>query len=81
MPSYKRVQRLAAFIALKSLMRNQSAEYLPHLDEESGEELPLTSHGGDALCPKCGIDSIIPDATLTLLKEMHQIYFVTRDPL
>lgn len=48
-------------------------------DDDSIVTLPLETHGGDALCPKCGIDSVLPDATQDLskelLEEMKQIYF------
>lgn len=51
----------------------------PENDDDSIVTLPLETHGGDALCPKCGTDSILPDATqdlsIELLNKMEKIYF------
>ena len=56
-------------------------------DWVDGEQLETgdTADGITALCPKCGIDSVIPSAApvrfdATLLPEMHAYWFENRPP-
>jgi hypothetical protein len=47
------------------------------IDKEKIKEWIEEVVGGEdtALCPKCGIDSLLPDVTMEQLKEMNDEYF------
>lgn len=67
------VQRSAlcgCFYCLRTFPATQIAEWVDGIDGAR----PVT-----ALCPHCGIDSVLPDASVTLtgelLEQMHRVYF------
>ena len=71
-----RSERAGCFYCLALYSASEIVEWI---DEPSGET-GLVGEGVTALCPRCGIDSVLPSAapialSEELLGEMHQYWF------
>ena len=71
-----RSERAGCFYRRRTFDPREITEWVDGAQRESGE----TSDGVTALCPRCGIDAVLPSAmpvplTAELLAEMHSHWF------
>ena len=71
-----RSERAGCFYCRRTFDPREITEWVDGPQRESGE----TSDGVTALCPRCGIDAVLPSAmpvplTAELLAEMHSHWF------